>query len=135
MKTVFLFIASWLIGLCAYVGSCALFYRQTISLSSADFRSAALYSFIAFAVAFCVVYLPSLLALRRLLHGVRPVWPFPLVAALLGVLPTALILFYWGGTLRSLLSPEASLFYAMFGAVGLIVGIGFTLIHRHDKVA
>lgn len=135
MKTVILFTVSWLIGLCAYAGSCALFYRQTISLASADFRSVVLYSFIAFAVAFCVVYLPSLLALRRLLHGVRPVWPFPVVAALLGVLPTALVLFYWGGTLRSLLSPEASLFYSMFGAVGIIVGIGFTRIYGHDNAA
>jgi len=133
MKTLLLFVISWLIGLCAYVGSCALFYRQTIG--SADLFSAALYSFIAFAIAFCVVYLPSLLALRRLLNGTRPVWPFPLVAALLGVLPTALVLFGWGGTLRSLVSHEASLFYAMFGAVGLVVGIGFTRIYRRDKVA
>lgn len=120
-----------MIGLFAYVGSCALFYRQTISLMSADFRSAAIYSFVAFAITFFIVYLPALLALRRFLHGVHPMWPFPLVAMLLGVLPTAMVLFYWGGTLRSLLSPEASLFYAMFAAVGLISGIGFTRIYRH----
>lgn len=135
MKILLLFIASWVIGLCAYVGSSALFYRQTIWFTSADFRWAALSSFLGFAVTFCVVYLPALLALRRLLRGVRPVWPFPVVAALLGALPTALVLFYWGGTCRSILRPEALLFYALFGAAGIIVGIGFACICRHDNVA
>jgi len=133
MKTVFLFVASWIVSLCAYVGSCALFYRQTISPTSADFLGAALCSFVAFAVAFCGVYLPALFALRRLLHGVRPAWPFPVLATLLGVLPAASVLFCWGGALRSLLGPEASLFYAMFGAVGLVVGIGFTRIYGHGS--
>jgi hypothetical protein len=78
-----------------------------------------------------LVYLPSLYGLRHLLHGVRPGWPFPLLAVLLGIVPIAVIFSIWGGlSFRVLTSPEASLFYAMFAVVGLVVGFGFTRIHR-----
>ena len=133
MKTLRLLIASWVIGLIAYVVSCALFYGQLVPITSGDFRSVALCSLIALAVAFYVVYLPALLALRRLLHGVHPAWPFPALAVLLGVLPTAMILFFWGGTLRSLLSSEATLFFAMFATVGLVIGIGFARIYHNRQ--
>jgi len=131
MKFLRLFIASWAIGLIAYVVSCALFYGQLIPITSGDFRSVAFCSVFAFAVAFYLVYLPALLVLRRLLRGVHPAWPFPVLAILLGVLPTAMILFFWGGTLRSLLSSEATLFFAMFATVGLMVGIGFARMYRN----
>ena len=131
MKFLRLFIASWAIGLIAYVVSCALFYGQLIPMTSGDFRSVAFCSVFAFAVAFYLVYLPALLVLRRLLRGVHPAWPFPVLAILLGVLPTAMILFFWGGTLRSLLSSEATLFFAMFATVGLMVGIGFARMYRN----
>lgn len=134
-KTLRLFIASWVIGLAAYVVSCALFYGQRIPITSGDFRSVAFCSVIAFAVAFYLVYLPAFLALRRLLRGVHPAWPFPVLAILLGVLPTAMILFFWGGTLRSLFSSEATLFYTMFVSVGFMSGIGFTRIYRNDQHA
>ena len=132
MKTLRLFIASWVIGLIAYVVSCALFYGQLVPITSGDFRSVAFCSVIAFAVAFYLVYLPALLALRRLLRGVHPAWPFPVLAVLLGVLPTAMILFFWGGTRRSLFSAEASLFHTMFTTVGLMIGIGFTRVYRNE---
>jgi hypothetical protein len=130
MKLILLLLTAWLAGLAAYVGALALFYRQPIS--SGDLSAVGLWSFVAFALAFFVLYLPALFALRRLLQGVRFLWPFPLLAVLLGVVPTSLILFYWGGGLRALLSPEASLFYAMFAVVGVVVGFGFARIYRHD---
>ena len=135
MKTLQLFAASWLIGLAAYVVSCALIYGQRVPITSGDFRTVAFFSLVAFAVTFYLVYLPVLLALRRLLHGLHPAWPFPVLAILLGVLPTAMILSLWGGTLRSLLSAEATLFLAMFAAVGLTLGIGFVLVHRNHPHA
>jgi drug/metabolite transporter (DMT)-like permease len=133
MKIIGVFLASWIVGLAAYLGSLALFYRQ--SISSGDLSSVLLSSLLAFALAFFALYLPVLLGVRRLLRGVRPLWAFPLLGVLLGVVPTALILFFWGGGLRSLLSPEASLFYSMFAVVGVVVGFGFAFIYRHDRAA
>jgi hypothetical protein len=133
MKTLRLFVASWVVGLMAYLVCCDLFYGQRVLITSGDFRAVASCSVLAFAVAFYLVYLPALLALRRLLHGVHPAWPFPALAIVLGGLPTAMILFFWGGSLRSLLSPEATLFYTMFATVGLVIGIGFVRMYHRDQ--
>lgn len=135
IKTLFLFIISWFLGLLSYVAGCAVIYRQPIPLTSGDFRFVLFWSLAAFALSFVLLYLPALFTLRRLLHGVRPVWPFPIVAIVLGVVPTALIFIIWGGGIRSLISPEASLFHCMFVAVGLIVGFGYAHIHSHANAA
>ena len=89
------------------------------------------WSAISFVLAFFLIYLPVLVLLRLSLGGVRPRWAFPVVAAFLGIAPTAFILFTWGGGLRSLLSDEASLFYALFGVAGLILGLGYTHIYAN----
>ena len=128
-KLSLLCIIAWLIGVLAYVGAIALLYRQ--SISSADLLAVSLWSAIGFALAFFLIYLPVLVFLRLILGGVRPRWVFPLVAAFLGIAPTAFILFTWGGGVRSLFSHEASMFYAMFAVVGLILGIGYTRIHAN----
>jgi hypothetical protein len=133
MRIIAVFFASWAAGLAAYIGALALFYRQ--SISSGDFSAVLFWSLAAFAPAFFAVYLPALLGMRRLLRGVRPLWPFPLVAVLLGVIPTALIVFVWGGGVRALLSPEASLFHSMFAAAGVVAGCGFALSYRSDRAA
>lgn len=133
MKIIGIFLTSWVVGLAAYLGSLALFSRQFISWG--DFSAVVIWSLLAFAVAFFVLYLPALFGMRRWLRGVRPLWPFPLVAVLLGVVPTALILLYWGGGIRALLSSEACLFYCMFAAAGVVVGFGFAFIYRHHRVA
>lgn len=128
------FLASWLAGIAAYAASLRLFYGESRSISSGDFSSVLFWSFLAFAHAFILVYLPALFGLRRLLRGVRPMWPFPLVSVLLGVVSTAAIFSIWGGlSFRVLVSSEASLFYAMFAIVGLVVGFGFARIYRHDQ--
>lgn len=134
MKFVFLFFASWLAGLAAYLGSGMILYHQNIGRG--DLIAVAFWTLLAFAVAFGVLYLPALFALRHRLRGVRPAWAFPVVAVLLGIVPVVLIISFFGGlTLRALASPEACLFYCMFGAVGLVVGFGFAYIHRHDLAA
>jgi hypothetical protein len=133
MKIIGIFVTAWLVGLAAYLGSLALFYRQ--SISAGDLSAVLFWSLLAFALAFFALYLPVLFGVRRWLRGVRPLWPFPLLAVLLGVVPTALMLFFWGGGIQSLFSPEASLLYSMFAAVGVVVGFGFAFIYRHDRAA
>lgn len=103
-----MFLGSWLAGLAAYLGALALFYGQ--SISRGDLLAVGFGSLVVFALAFFALYFPVLLGVRRLLRGVRPLWPFPLVAVLLGVVPTSAICFFWGGGVRSLVSAEASLF-------------------------
>lgn len=131
LKIILVFLTAWVIGLAAYLGALALFYRQ--SSSAGDFSALLFWSLLAFAIVFFVLYLPALFGLRWWLRGVRPLWPFPLLAVLLGIVPTALIVFWWGGGFRSLLSHTAYLFYAMYAAVGVVVGVGFALIYRHDR--
>jgi hypothetical protein len=133
MKILTLFLGSWLAGVAAYVCVLALFYGQ--SIARGDFLTVCFWSFLAFAFAFFALYLPVLLGVRRLLRGVRPIWPFPFAAGLLGIVPTAAICFLWGGGVRSLLSSEASLFYAIFATVGIVVGLSFAFIYRHDTTA
>jgi len=131
MKIIGVFLTSWAVGIAAYLGALALFYRQ--SISSGDLFAVLFWSLLAFALAFFGLYLPVLFGVRRLLHGVRPLWPFPLIAVLLGVVPTSLIVFFFGGGARSLVSPEASLFYSMFTAIGIVVGFSFAFIYRQPR--
>ena len=133
MKVLTLFLGSWFAGVAAYIGALSLFHGQ--SISRGDLFAVCFWSLLAFAFAFFALYLPVLLGVRRLLRGVRPIWPFPFAAGLLGIVPTAAICFFWGGGVRSLISPEASLFYAMFGTVGIVVGLSFAFIYRHDTTA
>ena len=128
MNDMLVFFASWLAGSVTYVASCAVFYRQ--SIGAGDLKAVLFSSLIVYGLAFLLVYRPALRGLRRRLGGVRPLWPFPVVATMLGVVPTALIGFFYGGNLDSLLSAEAALFYSMFSAVGIVVGCGFVLTHR-----
>ncbi len=128
-----MFLGSWLAGLAAYLGALGLFYGQ--SISRGDLLAVCFWSLLAFALAFFGLYLPVLLGVRRLLRGVRPLWPFPFVAGLLGVVPTAAICLFWGGGVRSLVSAEASLFYSMFATVGIVVGFAFVFIYRHENAA
>ena len=132
-ETVAVFLVSWLAGLGAYAGSLGLFYGETIS--SGDLYAVCFWSLISFGLAFFALYLPVLFGVRRILHGIRPLWAFPIVAALLGVAPTAAICFFFGGGVYSMLSPEAALFYAMFGVAGVVVGLGYAFIRRHDPAA
>jgi hypothetical protein len=81
-------------------------------------------SLFAFALCFWLVYLPALRVARRVLRK-PPALVFSVIAMLIGIVPTALIAHVWGGSGESLFTPEALLFYIMFAAVGLVVGVGF----------
>jgi hypothetical protein len=128
MTVVQLGVAGWLAGLLAYLAALALLYRQ--SISSGDLWPVVVSSLVAFGLCYWLLYLPVLRAVRHWLPRPRWVWVFPLLAMLLGVLPTALVARYWGGSLRAMLTPEALLFYILFAVVGLVVGLGFTRLDR-----
>jgi hypothetical protein len=117
-------LVAWLAGLLAYVGALALLYGERFS--GGDLRSVALSSFVVFSLCYWLLYLPVLRAAQRFLRRRPMPSVFPVLAMLLGILPTALVARFWGGSLRSLLTPEAVLFYVLFAVVGLVIGVGFT---------
>jgi hypothetical protein len=131
MQLARLWLASWGVGLLSYIGFLALVFRQTIS--TGDLPSVIVSSLLAYGLAFLLIYLPLLAKLRRLLGGVHPAWSFPVMAMLLGILPTALIALFWGGSLHALFQSESLLFIAMFAGAGVTLGLGYVRIHR--KVA
>ena len=129
MQMTIVALVAWVAGLVAYFGALLLIYGEPLAWSG-DTKAVLFWSAVAFGISFVVFYLPALHGVRRVLGGVAPRWPFPVIAGALGVVPTAAIAFFNGGNLRSLISQEAFLFYIMFAAVGLVVGIGYAVVHR-----
>jgi hypothetical protein len=129
-------VISWLVGVAAYLSSLHLIYGQTVE--GADLTAVLIWSFVAALFAFPLIYLPTMLLLRRVLRGYQPVAAFPAVGALMFVIPTAFILGMFSidghGFLRSLVSPEALLFYCMFVAVGVTFGLGFVWCYREGAI-
>jgi hypothetical protein len=126
-------LAGWLAGLVAYLLGLGLIHGEWISWG--DLVAVAFSSFIAFSLCYWLVYLPVLRLMRLLLSGSRPTWLFVVAAILLGVLPTALIARFFGGSFRAIFTPEAALFLILFTAVGLVVGFGYTRLLRRDTAA
>ena len=129
MRMTIVAVIAWLVGVVAYFIALLLIHGDPPTWGG-DTNAVLFWSVIAFGASFVVLYVPSLHAVRRIRRGVTPVSMFVVVAVLLGIVPTATIAFFNGGDLRSMLSSEAVLFYIMFAAVGLVVGIGFALVHR-----
>jgi hypothetical protein len=119
-------LASWAVGIAVYVLALAVLYHQRIGRGDLIpiLYSAALPSL----VAIVVVDLPVLLVLRRAVGGRPATALFALAAALLGIVPTSIVVLYHGGSLRQLASPEARLFLYMFSAMGMVFGAGFARI-------
>ena len=132
MKWGALFLASWIAGVVAYFGALYFVYGEAPAALSGDAAAVLFWSLLLFALTYVGLYLPLLRVVHRRLGGVRPSWPFPVVAAGLGVVPTALIVFFNGGDTPALFSAEAALFYLMFAAIGFVVGIGYVRVHRPD---
>lgn len=128
MRYVILPVAAWGLSVLVYLLSCLVFFGQTIG--GGDLAAVLFWSFLAVCVAAPAAYYPCLFGLRRVLKGTEPVVAFPIAAVFLGIIPVLLIIFYFGGRLRDLVSPEAFLFCCMFGAFGVFFGIGFVLIQR-----
>jgi hypothetical protein len=136
LKLVIVSLVSWLVGVAIYLSSLFLVYGQTAG--GADLTAVLFWSLAAALFALPLIYLPVMLLLRQLLHGYKPVATFPVVASLVFIIPTAFILSMSSpdgyGFLRSLLSPEAMLFYCMFIAVGVSFGLGFVWCSRKGAI-
>ena len=113
---------AWAVGVSAYLAGLYVIWGKAIG---GDLVFVLFWSLLAFLLAFPIVYIPVLFGLRRWLRGYRPMIAFPVAAVLVGILPTAWIVFVWGGGFRALVSGEAGLFYILFGAVGVVLGVGF----------
>ena len=133
MRMTIAVIVGWVVGLAAYFAAMLLIYGEPPAWSG-DTKALLFWSAVAFGISFVVLYVPALHAVRRVLGGVTPRWPFPVIAGALGVVPTYTVAFFNGGDLRSLISQEAFLFYIMFAAVGLVVGVGYAVVHRNAPV-
>ena len=124
MRMIWVSAAAWLVGIVAYEAWLRVAWEQSMG---SEWRAVAFWSALAFAVAVPLVYLPAMILVHQILGGYKPVIWFPLIAAVLGVVPTAIITLSWGGRLRSLFSAEASIFYVMFSVVGAVFGFGYAL--------
>jgi hypothetical protein len=122
---------AWLVGLATYVGALWLFWGQ--AMGGGDATAVMFWSFVALLIAVPVVYWPAFSLLHKLRRGFRPAGLFALVAAALGIVPTAMITWYWGGDLASLLSPAGRLFYGLFATAGIVLGLAYAL--RRESTA
>lgn len=86
-----------------------------------------------YGICLAALYFPALFALKDWLGGFRPIWLFALVCVVMGVIPTAVIMLFVGGSLRSLYSSDALFLYAGWAALGLVLGIGFPCIYRETR--
>lgn len=137
MRWFLLTLLSWLAGLAVYLMLLRGLYGGMISRG--DFAAVLLWSGLAAGAALALLYAPGLVLLKTVLGGYRPVHVFATAGALLGVIPTWLIVWAFGGTVRSLLSHEAFLFSCLFSTVGLVFGYGFVKVQEgtgpHDDDA
>lgn len=123
---------AWACGFATYYAALRLIWDQGFG---GDAAAVAFWSLMALVVAVPLAYIPVLHQVRRVTGAYRPLWPFPLAAILLGVVPTGLILLRFGVGLRALGSPEAVLFYLMFSVVGSIIGTGYAWPRRRARGA
>jgi len=129
MKLLAISVLSWIAGLGAYLGGLWLFWGQRIS--SGDLPAVLLWSALAAGVSVVVAFAPAMFALRTRLEGAQSTfWAFPLLGAVLGILPVALILGVWSSDLLAVLySAEAGLFFCMFATFGSVFGAGFCVVY------
>jgi hypothetical protein len=135
VKSFALFMSSWIAGVVAYFGLMYFVFDEVPAALSGDVAAVLFWSLFFFALTYVVLYLPLLRAVHRRLGGVQAFWPFPLVATMLGIVPTALIVFSNGGGVSGLFSVEAGLFFGMFGAIGVVAGVGYVMLHRRNRIA
>lgn len=116
---------AWLCGIGTYAAAMLLSYNQI--MSGGDFRSVAVWSAILLLIVVPYVYWPILSLTHLLLNGFRPVWVFPVVGMVLGIVPSALFLFRWGGRMIDFYSSEMVLMHGLFAVAGCVLGLAFAV--------
>jgi len=124
-------VAAWIIGVVAYVVCLSLLWRQTIGRG--DLLAALFWSALASAVAVGVAYAPLMFALRAWTRGTAGLVTYAIASVLLGVVPVLLMVMALGGSLSSLMTPEAFLFFCMFTGFGLVFGAGFSKAYGQPR--
>ena len=129
MSRLFLIVLAWMAGVAAHVAALRGLHGEVIS--SGNLYPVLIWSFLAW----CIVSLIALLPIFRWLQRRGGWYAHPASLALVGLatcaLPTALVLGVWGGlTVEDMLSPEAVLFYVLFGVSGVILGLGYARLQQ-----
>jgi hypothetical protein len=133
MRLILVSFSSWAIGVGAYVVCLYLFSGQTAS--SGDLRAVLFWSAFASAIAVALVYVPLMFALRKWTRGNAGVLTYASASVMAGVVPVLIITTIFGGNLRSLMTPEAFLFFCLFAAFGLVFGSGFSFAYGKRRSA
>jgi len=118
---------AWVCGLAAHCAALRFIWGQGLG---GEAVTLVFWTGAAIVVTVPLLYLPGLNLVRWALGGYRPLWPFPVVAMLLGWVPIGLIIWQFGGGLRDFISPTSMLFFIMFSVFGLVLGTGFALRRR-----
>ena len=127
MRLLLIAFLSWAAGIGAYFGAIGLLWGQRVS--EGDRRAVLLGSALASGVAVIVAYAPAMFALRARSRR-QTWWPYPLLGIGLGVFPLLFIISAFSSDVaRSLVTPEAGLFYCMFSVFGAVFGSGFFLAY------
>jgi hypothetical protein len=119
---------SYFFGLAAYVTVLYSAWGQTIS--TGDAKAILFWSALAYIIVCIPIYLLSFTLVDRIFRKPLGIY-YPIFSMFSFVLPTGFIMFLFGDlSLRAIISPEAQLFYAMFGVSGFVYGMGWFLIKR-----
>ena len=135
MKLFLASLVSWMAGLATY------YVLGTVevgdSIGEGDLIAVVFYSLYALVFVFPLVYLPSMLLIRKVLGGYRPRFVYPLTGALLFVIPTMVVFALFGGVgagfFRTMFIPEAVLFHCMFVVVGGLFGWSFVWLKSRSS--
>ena len=124
LGTIFLILRSGVLGLLISLTIFALLDKQPVR----EWAMAFFWTLIYYLISAPLIYLPSILLLRRLLKGYSPAFLYPVVAAFVGVVPTLLIIYTWDGDWRDV---ELWLrLYAVYVPVGILFGMGYVRLNR-----
>jgi hypothetical protein len=133
LKLCGIWFAAWIIGCLASTVQCYVTAQDFIfqginygnNASDCAVETAA-YSFVIIMPAFPILYLPILFGLRWLLGGVKPAFIFPLVSALIYLIPMGYIYHskFPEGWIEALFDPAGE-FSVVLAVTGFFFGLGF----------
>lgn len=126
MKFLGAWCVAWAAGLAAYAAILQLVWSQTVP--PANRQALLFWSTASWLLVAALFHGPAMRMLRRRAKPSSPWWAFPLVGAALSMALVTVLIPLFGGGLRALASPAASL-YALFGTCGCVFGLAYVLLH------